>query len=110
MSSSCRYKLEHGRRDQQRGADARRPGAAAEATGVAAADPYAADAEAYPAPPFRDVREARHAEQNQEERADKQAASHLAISHGPTSVTRLQLGIRASYCHNNGVFMHGPET
>ena len=84
----------HGRRGKQRGADARRPGAAAEATGAAAALALAlavgvADGVADGVAggvgagarkcPFRDVHEARHAEQSQEECAENQEAPHLLV-------------------------------
>jgi hypothetical protein len=70
-------KLEHGRRDKQRGADARRPGAAAKATrtagpassGTAAAADVgsAASTASASALPFRDA--PHQAEQHEEERA-----------------------------------------
>ena len=80
---------EHGRRSQQRGPDARRPGAAAEASrATAVASPGsgagAADAAATPASSaprrLRDVHETRHAEEHDDERAQWQHPSHLLLN------------------------------
>ena len=82
---------EHGRRSKQRGPDARRPGAAAEASrATAVASPGsgagagAADAAATPASSaprrLRDVHETRHAEEHDDERAQWQHPSHLLLN------------------------------
>jgi len=82
---------EHGRRSQQRGAGARRPGAAAEAAGPAAVassysagatDGAAAPPAASAAPGFPDVREARRAEEHDEqERAQPQGTGTPSHHH-----------------------------
>ena len=78
MQSSLK---QHGRRGEQCGADARRPGAAAQGTRAAAAAAVAASCSAAcgSEPSFRDVHEARQAEQDEEERAQRQEASHLMM-------------------------------
>ena len=82
---------EYGRRSQQRGAGARRPGAAAEAAGPAAVassysagatDGAAAPPAASAAPGFPDVREARRAEEHDEqERAQPQGTGTPSHHH-----------------------------
>ena len=76
--------LEHGRRDKQGGANARRPGAAAEGrrtAGTASSGPAGAAADVRPtstsAPPFREA--GHQAEQHQEERAKWQETPHLLL-------------------------------
>jgi len=102
---------EHGRRSQQRGPDARRPGAAAEASrATAVASPGsgagagAADATSTPAssaPRLRDVHKTRDAEEHDDEREQWQDPSHLLLK-----IPKLVLPSRMAAClgeeMNNG--------